>query len=52
MFDLYVLKEWRADRVARTTGVSLGQVYLTKYRVGALLKKEIRRLETSEQQIQ
>ena len=28
--------------------VSVGQVYLAKFRVGALIKKEIRRLETSE----
>jgi len=48
MFDLYVVKQWPADRVARTLDVSVGQVYLAKFRLGAMLKKEIRRLETSE----
>ncbi|MGA2244015.1 MAG: sigma-70 family RNA polymerase sigma factor [Verrucomicrobiota bacterium] len=51
MFDLYVVKQWRPGRVAITLGVSVGQVYLVKYRLGALLKKEIRRLETSEIQM-
>jgi RNA polymerase sigma-70 factor (ECF subfamily) len=45
MFDFYVVKQWPVGRVARTLGVSTGQVYLAKYRVGALIKKEIRRLE-------
>lgn len=48
MFDLYVLKQWPAVTVAQTLGVSVGQVYLAKYRLGGLLKKEIRRLESSE----
>jgi len=48
MFDLYVVKEWPAGKVARTLNVSAGQIYLVKYRLGALLKKEIRRLETRE----
>lgn len=48
MFDLYVVKQWSAGRVARTLEVSMGQVYLAKYRVGSLIKKEVRRLETSE----
>lgn len=45
IFDLYVLKQWPVTRVARTLGVSIGQVYLAKHRVSALLKKEIRGLE-------
>ncbi|MDR3457335.1 MAG: sigma-70 family RNA polymerase sigma factor [Verrucomicrobiae bacterium] len=48
MFDFYVVKEWPVAKVARTLGVSAGQVYLAKFRVGALIKKEIRRLETCE----
>jgi RNA polymerase sigma-70 factor (ECF subfamily) len=51
MFDLYVVREWPATKVARTLGVNVGQVYLAKYRVGALVKKEVRRLETSEVQM-
>ena len=52
MFDFYVVKEWPVEKVARTLGVSAGQVYLAKFRVGALIKKEIRRLETREIQIE
>jgi RNA polymerase sigma factor (sigma-70 family) len=48
MFDFYVVKEWPAEKVARTLGVNVGQVYLAKFRVGALIKKEIRRLENCE----
>jgi len=48
IFDLYVIKQWPADQVARTLEVNIGKIYLIKYRVGALVKKEIRRLETRE----
>ena len=46
MFDLYVLQNWPVSDVARTLGVSVGQVYLAKHRVGALVKKEVRNLES------
>jgi RNA polymerase sigma-70 factor (ECF subfamily) len=52
MFDFYVVKQWPVAKVARTLGVSAGQVYLAKFRVGALIKKEIRRLETREIQLE
>ncbi len=45
MFDCYVRKEWPATKVAARLGVSVGQVYLARHRVGALLKKEVRALE-------
>ena len=45
IFDLYVLKAWPPKDVARTLGISLARVYLTKHRVAALLKQEVRRLE-------
>lgn len=45
MFDLYVIQQWPAGRVARTLGVHVGQVYLAKHRVSTLIKKEARRLE-------
>jgi len=45
IFDLNALKEWPAGEVARSLGVSLGNVYLTKHRVSAALKKELERLE-------
>jgi RNA polymerase sigma factor (sigma-70 family) len=44
LFDLYCLEQWPAQKVARTLGVSLGRVYLTKHRVGRLLKKEVQAL--------
>ena len=52
MFDFYVVKQWPVAKVARTLGVSAGQVYLAKFRVGARVKKEIRRLETREIQLE
>ena len=45
MFDLYVIQQWPAGKVARLLGVNVGQVYLAKHRVSALIKKEARRLE-------
>jgi len=44
-FELYVLREWPVTKVARTLGVSAASVYLAKHRVGALLKKELKKLE-------
>ncbi|HKS38057.1 MAG TPA: sigma-70 family RNA polymerase sigma factor [Verrucomicrobiae bacterium] len=46
IFDLYVIKQWPVERIVRTLGVSVGQVYLAKYRVTRLLSKEIKALET------
>jgi RNA polymerase sigma-70 factor (ECF subfamily) len=45
IFDLYVIKQWPVGDVARALGVNVGLVYLVKYRISALLKKEVRRLE-------
>lgn len=45
IFDLLVLKEWPATDVARSLGVSLANVYVTKHRISAALKKEMLRLE-------
>jgi len=52
MFDLYAVKQWPADRVARTLGVRVGQVYLAKLRLGLLIKKEVKRLEAVEKQME
>jgi RNA polymerase sigma-70 factor (ECF subfamily) len=46
IFDLYVLKEWPVEKVAQTLRVSTGQVYLAKFKLCRLLKKEIKTLET------
>jgi RNA polymerase sigma factor (sigma-70 family) len=45
IFDLYVVKQWPVRNVARALGVNVGLVYLVKFRISALLKHEIRRLE-------
>ena len=45
IFDCYVRKEWPAQKVAAQLGVNVGQVYLARHRVSALLKKEIKALE-------
>ena len=46
IFDLYVLKHWPARKVASTLKVNLGRVYLAKHRIGTMIKKEIRCLQT------
>ena len=45
IFDLYAVKDWPTADVARTLGISVARVYLTKHRVSLLLKKEVQRLE-------
>ena len=45
VFDLLISKEWPAADVAQTLGISVARVYLTKHRVSALLKREVRHLE-------
>jgi RNA polymerase sigma factor (sigma-70 family) len=45
IFDCYVRKEWPAQKVADQLRVNIGQVYLARHRVSALLKKEIKALE-------
>jgi RNA polymerase sigma-70 factor (ECF subfamily) len=45
VFDLYVLKEWSVREATKALGVSAGRVYLTKHRVSALVKKELKRLD-------
>jgi RNA polymerase sigma-70 factor (ECF subfamily) len=46
LFDLYVVQHWPVRKITTTLGVSAGQVYLAKHRVGGLLKQELRRLES------
>ncbi len=45
IFHYYVVKQWEASRVTERLGVSMAQVYLAKHRVGAVLKKELAKLE-------
>ena len=46
IFDLYVIKGWPAEQVRQTLGVSATQVYLAKFRISSLVKKEVKKLET------
>ena len=46
MFDLYALRGWPAREVARTLGVNVGRVYLAKFRIAPLFKKECKEIET------
>jgi RNA polymerase sigma factor (sigma-70 family) len=45
LFDLYAVKGCSAIEVARLLKVNVAQVYLAKYRVTSLIKREIRRIE-------
>ncbi len=46
LFELYVIKEWPVERITQTLGVSAGQVYLAKLRIGNLIKKELKTLQS------
>ncbi len=45
IFDLHALNEWPAADVAKSLGVSVTNVYVTKHRVAAAVKKEMATLE-------
>ena len=45
IFDFYVIRQWDATKVQEKLNVSMAQVYLAKHRVGAVLKKELAKLE-------
>jgi RNA polymerase sigma-70 factor (ECF subfamily) len=45
VFDLYVLKQWPASKVASFLGLNVGQVFVAKHRVVAAMKKEVQRLQ-------
>ena len=45
IFDCYVIRQWDAKRVQEHLNVSMAQVYLAKHRVGAVLKRELAKLE-------
>jgi RNA polymerase sigma factor (sigma-70 family) len=45
IFDLLVLHEWPAGKVARSFGVTLANVYVTRHRISAAIKKETKCLE-------
>lgn len=45
IFDCYVRKQWAPAKVAKEFGVTTARVYLTKHRVTALLKAQLKQLE-------
>ena len=45
IFDFYVNKEWDPERVAKSFGMTVAQVYLAKHRIMELIKKEVERLK-------
>lgn len=45
IFDFYVIRQMDAQLVQEKLNVSMAQVYLAKHRVGAVLKKELAKLE-------
>ncbi len=51
IFDLHVLRQWPVSRITSTLGVSAAQVYLAKFRVAALIKKEVRALQKQWEEI-
>ena len=46
IFDLHVLQQRPVREVARMLGVTAARVYLAKHPIGALLRKELRKLES------
>jgi RNA polymerase sigma factor (sigma-70 family) len=50
IFDLLVLKEWPGADVAQSLGVTLANVYVTRHRISAAIKKETNRLEAQLEQ--
>jgi len=45
IFDLLVNQEWAGAEVASALGASLANVYVTKHRVAAAVKREVQHLE-------
>lgn len=45
IFDFYVNKNWPPEKVAKTFGLPVEQVYMTKHRVTDMIKDEVKRLE-------
>jgi RNA polymerase sigma factor (sigma-70 family) len=48
LFDCFVIQGWPMTDITRRLGVSAGQVYFAKYKVSALLRREVERLTEEE----
>lgn len=49
LFDFYVLRDWPADKVARTLGVATARVYLAKHRISRLVQVELKQIEREQE---
>ena len=47
IFDCYVMKGWGVKKTSEVLGINAAQVYLAKHRVGSLVKKEVKGLEST-----
>jgi RNA polymerase sigma-70 factor (ECF subfamily) len=45
IFDFLVNKQWSPEKVSKSFGISVNQVYLAKHRITELIKKEVERLK-------
>ena len=45
IFDFLVNKQWPPEKVSKSFGISVNQVYLAKHRITELIKKEVERLK-------
>jgi RNA polymerase sigma factor (sigma-70 family) len=45
IFDLYVIKQWPPEKVARVMNITKNKVFLAKHRILQLVKKEVTRCE-------
>ena len=45
IFDLYVFRQWSIAQIVQTLDVSAASIYMAKYRITRLIRKEIKHLE-------
>jgi RNA polymerase sigma factor (sigma-70 family) len=48
IFDFLINKQWSSEKVARSFGISVNQVYLAKHRITELIRKEVDRLKETQ----
>jgi RNA polymerase sigma-70 factor (ECF subfamily) len=49
IFDFLINKQWPSEKVAKSFGISINQVYLAKHRITELIRKEVERLKAASQ---
>ncbi len=45
IFDLCVVQNWPINKISKALGVSASLIYVTRHRIGSMLKKELRQLQ-------